>query len=72
MNIIEGNKKEKNFNFAIVQSRFNEEIGERLGINGPTEMYRTRMKGKWWYVVRVNASFILSISLGSVYLFLWL
>jgi len=30
MNIIEGNKKEKNFNFAIVQSRFNEEIGERL------------------------------------------
>jgi hypothetical protein len=35
-------------------------------------MYRTHMKGKWWYVVRVNASFILSISLGSVYLFLWL
>ena len=30
MNIIEGNKKEKNFNFAIIQSRFNEEIGERI------------------------------------------
>jgi 6,7-dimethyl-8-ribityllumazine synthase len=30
MNIIEGNKKEKHFNFAIVQSRFNQEIGERL------------------------------------------
>ena len=30
MNIIEGNKNEKNLNFAIVQSRFNEEIGKRL------------------------------------------
>ena len=30
MNVIEGNKKEKNFNFAIIQSRFNEEISERL------------------------------------------
>ncbi len=30
MNIIEGNKKEKNFNLVIIQSRFNEEIGERL------------------------------------------
>ncbi len=49
-----------------------EEIREKLGINGPTEMYETHIKGKWWYVVRVNASFILSISLGSVYLFLWL
>lgn len=48
-----------------------EEIREMLGINGPTEMYRTHIKGKWWYVMRVNAYFILSISLGSVYLFLW-
>ena len=30
MNVIEGNKKEKNFRFAIVQSKFNEEIGVRL------------------------------------------
>lgn len=30
MNIIEGNKKDKNFNFAIILSRFNKEIGERL------------------------------------------
>jgi hypothetical protein len=49
-----------------------EEIGKKLGINGPTELYRTHMKGKWWYIVRVNAYFILSISFGSVYLFLWL
>ena len=30
MNIIEGNKKDKNFNFAIIQSRFNEEICDGL------------------------------------------
>ena len=44
-----------------------EEIRERLGMTGPTEIYRRRIEGKWWYSIRRNLPYVLYLVMASVY-----
>jgi hypothetical protein len=47
-----------------------EEIRKILGMTGATEMYKSRIRGTWWHIVRTNAAHVLFIFLIGIYLFL--
>jgi hypothetical protein len=49
-----------------------ERIRELLGMTGPTIMYHTEIRGKWWYMIRKNLSYFLYLILTCIYLFLFL
>ena len=49
-----------------------EQIRRKLGMTETTEMYKTKIQGKWWYLLRTNAAYALYIFLMSAYLFLLL
>jgi len=54
---------------AITYKRM-KQIGTRLGITEPAEMYESEIQGKWWHVARINSPYVLFILLIGVYIFL--
>ena len=46
------------------------EIRKQLGLTETEELYRSRIVGKWWYIIRTNAAYVLFIFLIGFYLFL--
>ena len=54
---------------AITYERM-EEIRKNLGMTESSIMYKSKIKGKWWYILRLSASYMLFTFLMGVYLFL--
>lgn len=46
------------------------EIRQKLGMTETEELYRSKIAGKWWHIIRINAAYALFILLTGVYLFL--